>query len=184
MQSNTEEAARATDGPLHAAAAQLVPLFYADLKRLARRIKNGVRDAETLQTTALIHEAYLKLHTTAMWNNRQHFLRAAALAMRQVLVDDARARLALRRNAGERPLPIEAADEVAAAAPDDRLLAIDEALKQLASFSPRLAQTVECRYFAGYTEPETAEALGVSVATVERDWAKARAWLYQQLKTA
>ncbi len=174
-----------TDSPdphLAQAAAALVPLFYADLKRLARRIRSGVPSAETLQTTALIHEAYLKLHTTPMWNDRQHFLRAAALAMRQVLVDDARARLAERRNHGERPLPIEAADDVAADAPDERIVAIDAALQQLAAFSPRLAQTVECRYFAGYTEPETALALGISVATVERDWVKARAWLYQQLR--
>lgn len=171
-----------TDAPLQAAAQQLVPLFYADLKRLARRIRSGVPQAETLQTTALIHEAYLKLHTTPMWNDRQHFMRAAALAMRQVLVDDARARLAERRNFGERPLPIEAAADVAADAPDERIVAIDLALQQLAGFSPRLAQTVECRYFAGYTEPETALALGVSVATVERDWVKARAWLFNALR--
>jgi len=171
-----------TDAPLHAAAQQLVPLFYADLKRLARRLRSGVPQAQTLQTTALIHEAYLKLHATPMWNDRQHFMRAAALAMRQGLVDDARSRLAARRNNGERPLPIEAADDVAADAPDERIVAIDEALQQLAAFSPRLAQNVECRYFAGYTEQETAEALGVSVTTVERDWTKARAWLYQQLK--
>lgn len=170
------------DAPLHAAAQQLVPLFYADLKRLARRIRSGMPQAETLQTTALIHEAYLKLHATLMWNDRQHFMRAAALAMRQVLVDDARSRLAERRNHGERPMPIEAAEDVAADAPDERIVAIDAALQQLAGFSPRLAQTVECRYFAGYTEPETALALGVSVATVERDWVKARAWLYQQLR--
>lgn len=170
------------DAPLHAAAQQLVPLFYADLKRLARRIRSGMPQAETLQTTALIHEAYLKLHATPMWNDRQHFMRAAALAMRQVLVDDARSRLAERRNHGERPMPIEAAEDVAADAPDERIVAIDAALQQLAGFSPRLAQTVECRYFAGYTEPETALALGVSVATVERDWVKARAWLYQQLR--
>lgn len=178
MSTEKEVSDKAMDGPLHAAAAQLVPLFYADLKRLARRIRGGVRDAETLQTTALIHEAYLKLRLTPMWNNRQHFMRAAALAMRQVLVDDARSRLALCRNRGERALPLEAADEVAAEAPDERLLAIDEALLHLAAFSPRLAQTVECRYFAGYTEQETAEALGVSVASVQRDWAKARAWLH------
>ncbi len=181
MSKEPEPAAPASDAPLRAAAQQLMPLFYADLKRLARRIRSGVPQAETLQTTALIHEAYLKLHATPMWNDRRHFLRAAALAMRQVLVDDARARLAGRRNHGERPLPIEAAADVAADAPDERILAVDAALQELAALSPRLAQTVECRYFAGYTEPETAEALGVSVATVERDWVKARSWLYQRL---
>jgi len=182
MDTRHEGKAQGQDDPLRLAAAQLVPLFYADLKRLARRIRGGVRDAETLQTTALIHEAYLKLHATPLWNDRQHFLRAAALAMRQVLVDDARARLAQRRNSGERCLPIEAADDVAADAGDDRIVAVDDALAELAAFSPRLAQVVECRYFAGYTAPETADALGLSLATVERDWAKARAWLFQALR--
>ncbi len=163
-------------------AAELMPLFYADLKRLSRRVRNGAPAAETIQTTALIHEAWLKLHAAPQWQNRQHFLRAAALAMRQVLVDDARARLAAMRNHGVRPLPIEAASEVATEAPDERLIAVDEALAELSAFSPRLAQTVECRYYAGYTESETAEALGVSIATVQRDWTKARAWLFQRLK--
>ncbi len=165
-----------------AQAAELVPLFYADLKRLSRRVRHGVQHAETLQTTALIHEAWLKLHATRQWQDRRHFLCAAALAMRQVLVDDARARLAAMRNHGQRPLPIEAASEVAADAPDERLLAIDQALSELAAFSPRLARTVECRYYAGYTEAETADALGVAIATVQRDWIKARAWLFQRLK--
>lgn len=171
----------ALDAPVRAAAAQLVPLFYADLKRLARRLRSGPPSSETLQTTALIHEAFLKLQATPFWNDRQHFLRAAALAMRQVLVDDARSRMAVRRNHGEHPLPLEAAAEVAIDAPDERLLAIDEALQRLARLNPRLARTVECRYFAGYTETETAEALGVAVATVQRDWTKARTWLYREL---
>lgn len=170
--------------PITVSAAELVPLFYADLKRLSRRVRRGAPGAETIQTTALIHEAWLKLHRTPSWNDRQHFLRAAALAMRQVLVDDARARLAESRNHGQRPLPMEAASEVAAEAPDERLVAVDQALSELAAFSPRLAQTVECRYYAGYTEAETAEALGVGIATVQRDWAKARAWLFQQLKAS
>jgi len=165
-------------------AAELVPLFYADLKRLSRRVRSGAPTSDTIQTTALIHEAWLKLHRTRNWNDRQHFLRAAALAMRQVLVDDARSRLAGIRNHGQRPLPIEAATEVAADAPDERLIAVDEALAELAAFSPRLAQTVECRYYAGYTEAETAEALGLGITTVQRDWAKARAWLFQRLKAS
>jgi RNA polymerase sigma factor (TIGR02999 family) len=170
------------DAALAQSAATLAPLFYADLRRLARRVRRGVRDADTLQTTALIHEAYLKLHATPAWKDRQHFLRAAALAMRQVLVDDARARHAQRRDPGEPLLPLEAAETVAADDDDARLLAVDEALAQLAAFSPRLAQVVECRYFAGYTSPETAEALGLSLATVERDWVKARSWLFQHLR--
>lgn len=178
------EKAGSAETPITVQAAELVPLFYADLKRLSRRVRHGAPVSETIQTTALIHEAWLKLHKTRHWNDRQHFLRAAALAMRQVLVDDARARLAEMRNHGQRPLPIEAAAEVAADAPDERLVAVDEALAELAGFSPRLAQTVECRYYAGYTEAETAEALGVGIATVQRDWAKARAWLFQRLKAS
>lgn len=174
--------AEATPAALQQAAQELVPIFYADLKRLARRIRSGVRAGNTLQTTALIHEAYLKLYRTPGWNDRQHFLRAAALAMRQVLVDDARARLAQSRNEGERPMSLDEVGDQAAMADDERVLDMHEAVEQLAGFSPRLAQVVECRYFAGYTEPETAEALGLSVATVERDWAKARSWLHQYLK--
>lgn len=184
MEENTQspEQPPAIETAITVRAAELVPLFYVDLKRLSRRVRLGAPASETIQTTALIHEAWLKLHRTPHWNDRQHFLRAAALAMRQVLVDDARARLAEIRNHGQRPLPIEAAADVAADAPDERLVAVDEALGELAAFSPRLAQTVECRYYAGYTEAETAEALGVGIATVQRDWAKARAWLFQRLK--
>jgi RNA polymerase sigma factor (TIGR02999 family) len=166
---------------LQQTAAQLVPLFYADLRRLARRVRYESQASETLQTTALIHEVYLKLRAVASWNDRQHFMRAAAMAMRQVLVDDVRARLAQRRGAGAAHLPLDAAEDVAAADTDERVVEIDEALQRLNALNPRLSQTVECRYFAGYNEAETAEALGVSVATVQRDWAKARAWLHREL---
>lgn len=166
---------------LQQTAAQLVPLFYADLRRLARRVRYESQASETLQTTALIHEVYLKLRAISSWNDRQHFMRAAAMAMRQVLVDDVRARLAQRRGAGATHLPLEAAENVAAADIDERVIGIDEALQRLNQLNPRLSQTVECRYFAGYGEAETAEALGVSVATVQRDWAKARAWLHREL---
>ena len=169
---------------LQQTAAELVPLFYADLRRLARRVRYESQASETLQTTALIHEVYLKLRAVASWNDRQHFMRAAAMAMRQVLVDDVRARLAQRRGSGAAHLPLEAAEEVAADDVDERVVEIDEALQRLNLLSPRLSQTVECRYFAGYNENETAEALGVSVATVQRDWAKARAWLHRELGKA
>lgn len=169
--------------PITDAAAILTPLFYADLRRLSRQVRRGApgEPARTLQTTALIHEAWLKLSAGTQWNNRPHFLRAAAQAMRQALVDDARARLAARRNGGVSPLPLEAAAEVAADATDERVIAVHDALAELANFAPRLALTVECRFFAGYTEGETADALGIGIATVQRDWAKARAWLYQRL---
>lgn len=166
---------------LQQTAAQLVPLFYADLRRLARRVRHQSQASETLQTTALIHEVYLKLRLVPAWNDRQHFMRAAAMAMRQVLVDDVRARLAQRRGAGATHLGLDEAEEVAAADVDERVVQIDEALQRLNELNPRLSQTVECRYFAGYNEAETAEALGVSVATVQRDWAKARAWLHREL---
>ena len=171
------------EDPITVTAAELTPLFYADLRRISRQVRRGApgEPARTLQTTALIHEAWLKLSTRPRWNDRQHFLRAAALAMRQALVDDARARLAGRRNHGQAALSLDAAAEVAADAPDERVIAINEAMAELGAFAPRLAQTVECRYFAGYTEGETAEALGIAIATVQRDWAKARAWLFQRL---
>ncbi len=167
---------------LQQTAAQLVPLLYADLKRLARWMRYDSRGSETLQTTALIHEAFLKLQSTPAWNDRQHFMRAAAMAMRQVLVDDVRSRLSQKRGQGVVLEPLEHAEHVAAQEADERVLAIDSAVVRLAELSPRLSQVVECRYFAGYTENETAEVLGVSVPTVQRDWAKARAWLHRELQ--
>jgi RNA polymerase sigma factor (TIGR02999 family) len=174
-------AADAEHDRLRQTASQLVPLFYADLKRLARWVRHDARASETLQTTALIHEAYLKLQATPAWNDRQHFLRAAAMAMRQVLVDDIRARLSQRRGEGAPHVPLEDAEHLATQDADARVLAIDGALQRLVTLNPRLSQVVECRYFAGYTETETADVLGVSVPTVQRDWAKARAWLHREL---
>ena len=165
-------------------AATLAPLLYPELRRVARGIRAGVRAGDTLQTTALVNEAYLKLARTPQWQNRSHFLAAAAMAMRQILVDDARARMALRRGEGIAPLSLDApgVHEVPQEAePDERVVAVAEALERLAALNPRLAQVVECRYFAGYTEGETALALEVTERTVRRDWVKARAWLYQEL---
>lgn len=169
------------EAQLRQTAAELVPLFYADLRRLARWVRYDARASETLQTTALINEAYLKLQATPAWSNRQHFMRAAAMAMRQVLVDNVRARLTQRRGEGAQHLPLEEAEHLPCQDSDEQVLAIDEALQTLTSLNPRLGQVVECRYFAGYTETETAEVLGISVPTVQRDWAKARAWLYREL---
>jgi RNA polymerase sigma factor (TIGR02999 family) len=180
--SNPPPSSTEDEAQLRQTAAELVPLFYADLRRLARWVRYDARASETLQTTALINEAYLKLQATPAWNNRQHFMRAAAMAMRQVLVDDARARLTQRRGEGAPHLPLEEAEQVAAQDSDERVLAIDAALQTLSGLSPRLSQVVECRFFAGYTEAETAEVLGISVPTVQRDWAKARAWLYRELR--
>jgi RNA polymerase sigma factor (TIGR02999 family) len=164
-----------------AAARQLAPLLYGDLRRVAHRLRRAHRPNDSLQTTALIHEAYLKMAHTPLWQNRAHFLRAAAMAMRQVLIDAARSRLTLRRGEGAVPLPMEALDDLPAPVEDEQLLALEEALGELAELNPRLARVVECRYFAGYSELETAEALGVNERTVRRDWVKARAWLYRAI---
>ena len=159
---------------------QLLPLFYDDLKRLAHRERSRVGAGATLQTTALVNEAYLKLRGTHAWNDDAHFMRAAALAMRHALVNHAVARLAGKRGSGTVALPLTAALEVAVES-DDTMLALNEALGRLARDSLRLAQVVECRYFAGYDDAETARALDISERTVRRDWNLARAWLHREL---
>lgn len=162
----------------------LVELFYADLQRLAHGERVRVRHRpETLQTTALVHEAYLKLAGKARFRSQGHFLATAALAMRQVLVGRARQRMAAKRGEGAAPLPLDAVLQagIEGAVDDERLLALSEALETLDSHHPRLARVVECRWFAGYSEAETAVALGVTDRTVQRDWAKAKALLYEAL---
>lgn len=163
--------------------AELIPALYADLHRLAHRERMRVGSSSTLQTTALINEAYLKLRAHG-WTDSQHFMRVAASTMRQVLIDAARARLSEKRGNGIAPLPLEEAYAVSAGtASDDVVVSVGDAVKTLASLSPRLAQIVECRFFAGYSDEQTAQALGVGLRTIERDWAKARTWLYQELCT-
>jgi RNA polymerase sigma factor (TIGR02999 family) len=167
----------------------LLPLFYDEVRRIASRQRRIVNAGQTLQTTALIHEAYLKLRTADGFHDHGHFLRAAALAMRHVLITYVRYRVAAKRGGGAAMLPlddseiaeaIEAIPEVGTS-DDDRLLDVNEALSRLAGLSPRLAQVVECRFFAGYNDQETAEALGLTDRTVRRDWVKARAWLRREL---
>jgi RNA polymerase sigma factor (TIGR02999 family) len=161
-------------------AVELMPIFYQDIRRLAHRERRRVSAGLTLQTTALVHEAYLKLHRSPEFHDREHFLRAAALAMRHVLVTHARERLAIKRGGGEVPVPLEEAPDVAR--DDDAvLLEINEALERLARINPRLAYVVECRFFAGFDDGETAIALGLTDRTVRRDWIKARAWLSREL---
>lgn len=165
---------------------ELAPLFYAELKRVARHERARVRGGLTLQTTALVHEAYLRLRGSGRWNDDAHFLRAAALAMRHALINHAEARVAAKRGGGAVHVPL---DEALDAAPldghtaldDDTVLALDQALDRLAAHSERLARVVECRFFAGYDEAETARALALSQRTVRRDWALARAWLHREL---
>lgn len=159
---------------------ELLPLFYADLKRLAHRERSRVGAGATMQTTALVHEAYLKLRGSKNWNDDAHFLRAAALAMRHALVNHATARLTAKRGQGALHLPLTGGLEPVVET-DQQLVALNEAIAQLAQQSARLAQVVECRYFAGYDEVATARALGISERTVRRDWTLARAWLQREL---
>jgi RNA polymerase sigma factor (TIGR02999 family) len=158
----------------------LVDAFYAELRKLARRERRRMGGSETLRTTALVHEAYLKLFQGGRWRDQAHFLNTAAIAMRQALVQHARARCAAKRGGGAAHVSLDDADYVLAE-PEERIVALDEALERLEQVNPRLARVVECRYFAGYTEPETAHALGVTERTVQRDWAKAKALLYEAL---
>lgn len=158
----------------------LVRTLYAELRDVASRERWRLGDAPTLQTTALISETWLKLHKVQAWQDRPHFLRAAAIAMRQVLVDAARERYAAKRGGGLADLTLSIAERVPAGS-DEELLHVDEALSRLQALEPRLAQVVECRFFAGYNEVETAEVLGTSERTVRRDWLKAKAWLYVEL---
>ena len=161
----------------------LVPLVYQDLRRVARSQLKRLGAGATLDTTGLVHEAYLRLveQTRASFADRGHFLAVSAVAMRQILIDHARERTRLKRGGAVRPVTLHD-DAVAAADKDaERLLDIDRALQQLGSVDPRLVRVVECRYFAGLSEEETAAALGVSLRTAQRDWLKARAWLRQAL---
>jgi len=160
---------------------ELLPLFYADLKRAAHFERVKLAAGSTLQTTALVHEAYLKLRARSDWNDDKHFLRAAALAMRHALINHALAGLSAKRGGGVTVLPLTDGLDVPAAAPETDLLALDQALQGLAQQSLRLAQVVECRYFAGFDEAATAKALGISERTVRRDWVLARAWLNRAL---
>jgi RNA polymerase sigma factor (TIGR02999 family) len=161
---------------------RLLPLVYDELRRVARLRLRHERPGHTLQATALVHEAYLRLTGSghATLQNRTHFFAVAARLMRQILVDHARKKHARKRGGGATVIAL--AD--AAPAPDIALvdvLALDGALVELTALDPRLCQVVELKFFAGLSIDETAQALKVSTATVERDWTVAKAWLYQRL---
>jgi RNA polymerase sigma-70 factor (ECF subfamily) len=163
------------------AESKLVPLVYEQLRRLAASYMRRERPNHTLQPTALVHEAYLKLmdQRRVSWQNRSHFYRLAAHLMRRILVDHAREVNASKRAKGQKV----ALDESLAYSKEkpSELLAIDEALGRLAETEPRLGQVVELRFFGGCSEEEIAGILGVSARTVKRDWKLARAWLYAEL---
>jgi RNA polymerase sigma factor (TIGR02999 family) len=160
---------------------QLLPLVYHELRRAARR-ELAVRPSDTLSTTALVHELYLKFSRAqrADWRNRSHFLSVAAVAMRHILVDRARRRTADKRGGPQRQVTLED-NLIGTDTQAESLLELHEALDQLALIDERLARVVECRFFGGMTEQETAEALGVTERTIRRDWIKARGLLYQAL---
>lgn len=170
---------------------QLLPLIYNQLHKLASQQRYFRRKDYTLNTTALVHEAYLKLinHPDPSWENRTHFFRVAAKAMRQILVDYAKRQRAAKRGGDDVKIslnqtlefPLEERIQLSNERTEE-MLAVDEALERLATFDERLSQVVELRYFAGFTIPETAEALGLSPTTVKREWTTARAWLSRELQ--
>lgn len=171
---------------------RLVPLVYRELHEMAQRHLRRERSDHTLQPTALVNEAYLRLvdQSAARWRNRSQFLGVAAQAMRRILVDHARGRAAQKRGGdavrtalGEPEGDATALDGLVATAPRDvELIDLDDALRALGALDPTLVRVVELRHFAGLTIEEAAEALGVSPATVKRDWVTARAWLFQRLR--
>ena len=162
---------------------ELLPKVYDELHRIAHRQLWGERADHTVNTTALVHEAYLKLvdQRQVDWQNRAHFYAVAAQAMRQVLVSYARRRNAEKRGGGAAHARFEEVWEVFSDERSEELVALDEALTRLEAINPRHARIVECRFFGGLTIKETAEALGVATVTVTRDWRMARAWLKEAL---
>ena len=162
---------------------RLYPAVYDELRRVARRLLAGERPDRTLDTTELVHEAYLRLvdQTRATYADQCHFRAVAAQAMRRILVDRARRRDRIKRGGGARAVSLDEVDVVARLDPDSDLEALDDALRRLAEADPVKARVVELRFFGGLTIDETAELLGVSPMTVKRDWAVARAWLYREL---
>jgi len=161
-------------------AAELLPTFYDELKHIAQRARARLGKHYTLQTTALVHEAYLRLRQSGSFCDETHFLRAAALAMRHALINHAAARLAEKRGGGEPHVALSTAESLGVDT-DEGLIMLHQALQRLAAEMPRLADVIECRFFGGYGEEDTAKALGLSLRTVQRDWLKARAWLFREL---
>ncbi len=173
------EAIRRGESP---AAAELMPVVYDELRRLAGREMAKERRGHTLQPTALVHEAYLRLVGSAEvhWEGRVHFFRAAAQAMRRILVDSARRKLTQKHGAGQ-IVPLSDPDAIADQSQSVELLALDESLERLEKMDPRKADVVKLRYFAGLSVEETAAALGVTPRTITRDWTAAKAWLLRDV---
>ncbi|MCI0637674.1 MAG: ECF-type sigma factor [Gemmataceae bacterium] len=165
------------------AAEQLLPLVYDELRKLAAQRLAQEKPGQTLQATALVHEAYLRLVGDQPFENRAHFFAAAAEAMRRILVEKARRKKRLRHGSGRQQQPLQD-DEPAVAAPVDAfdLLALNDALDRLEAAYPRRAQLVKLRYFAGFTLPEVSALLGISQSTAEADWTYAKAWLQREME--
>ena len=166
-----------------AALAALTPLVYRELRRRAHRYMGGERAGHTLQTTALVNEAYLRLvdSRNVRWQNRAHFFAIAARLMRRILVDHARSRHYAKRGGGARQVSFDEA-AVVSPEPNAELVALDDALTSLAAHDPRKCQLVELRFFGGLNIEETAEVMGISPTTVQREWRSAKAWLYQAIR--
>lgn len=175
------EAARQGDAK---APEELLPLVYGELRRLAAHKMSLQPPGQTLQATALVHEAWLRLvgQEEKHWESRRHFFSAAAEAMRHILIDRARRRLRVRHGEGAEKVPVEEL-EIAAPARDEVVLQLDEALETLAKTSPEQAEIVKLRFFAGFTEPEIAEILNLSERSVQRQWSYAKAWLFERIET-
>jgi RNA polymerase sigma factor (TIGR02999 family) len=182
MDSAAGDAASATP-PLAGKAGELLPLVYEELRRMAAQRMLREAPGQTLQATALVHDAWLKLGDQS-FENRAHFFGAAAQAMRRILVDRAREKKALKRGGDLRRVEMDGLDglELASPLPDDQLLALDEALDRLATVDTRAAEMVKLCFFVGLTQEEAAGELGVSLATAERVWGFARAWLLREVR--
>ena len=166
------------------ASEELLPLVYGELRRLATQKMANERAGHTLQPTALVHEAYLRLVNPAdsdqHWDGRGHFFAAAAEAMRRILVESARRKYRKKRGGDRRQTTLDES-MLTTGAPPDEILAVDEALERLEEESPKLAQVVKLRYFAGLTVAETAAVMAISTSSVDRQWAGAKAWLFREL---
>jgi RNA polymerase sigma factor (TIGR02999 family) len=181
---NVTQILEAVGGGIPHAAEKLLPLVYEELRRLAAAKMAQQPAGQTLQATALVHEAYLRLVGAERpgWADRHHFFAAAAEAMRHILVDNARRKRCAKHGAGQKRLDVDQID-ITAGVPEDKLLLVSEALEKLALEDPLPAEVVKLRYFVGLTHAESAQVLGLSEATVRRHWDFARVWLYQAIRS-